>query len=262
MIRGIKNFTLLTLIFTIGLSCSKEKEQVQTEKAPPTFQKADDIREFLVDELRLNPDQLEERETSFIYQNDIEFAKSNFWEQYGPKEHKDKHRKSSYQVSPTGTAYVYFHAGVPSSWKTQMLSAMQEWNDLGGPIYFYEYVYPYTSTGIGVINVRYEDFGSADDNVFARAGFPSSGGSIHNEIKINSGYTGTTLYNSHKKKVSAHELGHCIGFCHTNTYDGSALYTGNYGCDTYDDSQSIMRQGRISWAGFSPCDEIAYDALY
>ena len=263
MIKFVKLTTLLLLALIISFSCSKNEQQRSTaEKAPEAAYDSDKIRDFLVNDLQLNPEELEEREESFIYQHDIEFPKANFWEDYGNVDFKAKHRKSSYKVNPTGTAYVYFNAGVPSSWKTQMLNAMSEWNALGGPLAFYEYVYPYTNTGIGVINVRYEDFGSGDENVFARAGFPKSSGSIHKEIKINSGYTGTTLYNSHKKKVSAHELGHCIGFCHTNTSDGSLLYTGNYACDTYDDSQSIMRQGRISWAGFSTCDELAYEALY
>jgi Dual-action HEIGH metallo-peptidase len=53
----------------------------------------------------------------------------------------------------------------------------------------------------------------------ASAGFPTSTGAPHNSIRINSNAIGSgtsTTFNNYVATILAHEIGHCIGFRHTD----------------------------------------------
>jgi hypothetical protein len=55
----------------------------------------------------------------------------------------------------------------------------------------------------------------------ASAGFPTSAGDPHNLVKVNSSYLGTNPNTSYLATILAHEIGHCIGFRHTDYMDRS-----------------------------------------
>jgi len=52
-------------------------------------------------------------------------------------------------------------------------------------------------------------------NYLASAGFPTSGGSPSNQVKVNSNAIGNQPQST-VASIMAHELGHCIGFRHTD----------------------------------------------
>ena len=56
----------------------------------------------------------------------------------------------------------------------------------------------------------------------ASAGFPTASGNPYNSVRVNSSYlgsAGTTTWNNYVGTILAHELGHCIGFRHTDYYN-------------------------------------------
>ena len=55
----------------------------------------------------------------------------------------------------------------------------------------------------------------------ASAGFPTSAGDPHNQVLINSGAIGTANPSTYIATILAHEVGHCIGFRHTDYMDRS-----------------------------------------
>ena len=55
----------------------------------------------------------------------------------------------------------------------------------------------------------------------ASAGFPTSTGNPHNQVLINSGAIGTANPTTYIATILAHEVGHCIGFRHTDYMDRS-----------------------------------------
>jgi hypothetical protein len=55
----------------------------------------------------------------------------------------------------------------------------------------------------------------------ASAGFPTSGGDPYGKVKINSRFLGTNPGKNYLATIMAHEIGHCIGFRHTDYMDRS-----------------------------------------
>jgi hypothetical protein len=61
----------------------------------------------------------------------------------------------------------------------------------------------------------------------ASAGFPS-GGNPHNVVQVNVGAIGSSPNTNYLATILAHEVGHCIGFRHTDYMDRSYSCGGQY----------------------------------
>ncbi|GAB3245027.1 hypothetical protein GCM10027346_43250 [Hymenobacter seoulensis] len=61
----------------------------------------------------------------------------------------------------------------------------------------------------------------ASGSYLASAGFPTSTGSPYNQVKVNSRAIGTANPTTYIATILAHEVGHCIGFRHTDYMDRS-----------------------------------------
>lgn len=67
-------------------------------------------------------------------------------------------------------------------------------------------------------------FDNANGSYLASAGFPTSTGNPHNLVKVNTRAIGSgtsTTFVNYAATIFAHELGHCIGFRHTDYMDRS-----------------------------------------
>ena len=117
----------------------------------------------------------------------------------------------------------------------------------------------------------------------ASAGFPTSGGDPHNSIKVNQGVVNSWAANT-ITSIMAHEIGHCIGFRHTDWFDrsiscgGDPVFEGqeNSGVGavhipgTPDETNTTVQQGSfmLSCIGnginrpFNNDDKTALDHLY
>ncbi|WP_242928001.1 M57 family metalloprotease [Pontibacter vulgaris] len=62
----------------------------------------------------------------------------------------------------------------------------------------------------------------------ASAGFPTSNGDPYNRVKVNSTYLGSNPGTNYLATILAHEVGHCIGFRHTDYMDRSYSCGGSY----------------------------------
>ncbi len=67
-------------------------------------------------------------------------------------------------------------------------------------------------------------FDNANGSYLASAGFPTAGGDPYNLVKVNTRAIGSgtsTTFINYAATIFAHELGHCIGFRHTDYMDRS-----------------------------------------
>lgn len=80
----------------------------------------------------------------------------------------------------------------------------------------------------------------------ASAGFPTSTGAPYNQVKINSQAIGTgttTTFTNYVATIMAHEVGHCIGFRHTDYMDRS------YSCGGATSNEGASTVGAINIPG-------------
>ncbi|AEW00948.1 protease [Niastella koreensis] len=85
----------------------------------------------------------------------------------------------------------------------------------------------------------------AGGNYLASSGFPTSGGDPYNQVKVNSGAIGSQPQST-VASILAHEIGHCIGFRHTDYMDRS------YSCGGQAVNEGASTVGAVFIPGTNP----------
>jgi len=180
----------------------------------------------------------------------------------------NRHRINS-SMATSGTKTVNLLSGIPFAWVTSVANARTAWNGLGQTLSFTA-----QSGGIpeiyGMINVVYTDFSKSlitilkqHPNAIAAGFYPING--IVQNLYINSNYT-TTLSSAQRKFIITHELGHCIGFLHTDTNEGSAIanVSSLSSCRNNPDAKSVLSQAisPVPTWNFSSCDTTVFNYYY
>jgi hypothetical protein len=112
----------------------------------------------------------------------------------------------------------------------------------------------------------------------ASAGFPTSTGEPFNQVKVNSSYLGNNPGTAYLGTILAHEIGHCIGFRHTDYMDRSYSCNGSYANEGASTIGAVLIPGTPAAADpnsfmlacigtgqnrpFNANDKIALDYLY
>jgi hypothetical protein len=167
------------------------------------------------------------------------------------KNGRTEQRRYTYLVSDT---YVYnikffLEASTPAEWKPAITQAIAEWNAVGGAK-----VHMSETTNSSQANVRVNSM-YEDANWVARAELPYSDASPGHVLTINTKYNSMSA--GEKLFAMAHEMGHTIGFLHTDQTDG-ALIPGTPATDP----NSVMNSFVLPWNGFTNYDKIALRQLY
>lgn len=116
------------------------------------------------------------------------------------------------------TIRVAITTSLPSSYVTALDEAIRRYNA--------EYLY----IKFQRVSSNYEILFSkapTGSTYLASAGFPS-GGNPYNSVKVNSDYLGSNPGTNYLATILAHEMGHCIGFRHTDYMDRSYSCGGSY----------------------------------
>lgn len=104
---------------------------------------------------------------------------------------------------------VSISSQLPSSYVTALDVALGRYNALGLQITFQR-----VSSGAAISIVK------GNGSFLASAGFPTSSGDPYSQVKVNSRAIGNQPQNT-VATILAHEIGHCIGFRHTDYMDRS-----------------------------------------
>lgn len=220
---------------------------------------------YLIENYGFQKEDLVIENNNIIAEGDIAFPINNFWDNYtlqdynsGDKATPRKHYKQPNLIS-TGTKTrvitVNVAYNVPTAWANAIYDACTAWNGLNGKIKFS----PQTGTqsSSGVINIQMGVLGS---NVYAQGSAVTSTGNPGPLVTINS--SGPSTNNAQKIYNMVHEIGHNIGFYHTDSGTGALISNVTNTCKNNSDASSVMRQGSQGWSGFSSCDIQAFNALY
>ena len=161
---------------------------------------------------------------------------------------------------------VSFENSIDPVWKTALLSAIHEWNTIGGCcLHFY-----FIESGKGDIEVI--DY-TGDSRVWLYSEYPTSraGKYIYVNRNMKPYADGITLTPENRKGLMMHEIGHTVGLRHTDwqwykeEWSDIPIPIPGTPNDEFDyDEQSIMRGdlGRRGYSKFSAYDAYAIRKLY
>ena len=107
---------------------------------------------------------------------------------------------------------VQVSSSLPAAYVTNTDAAIARYNALGLSLTFQR-----VSSG-GNIVISAAPTGAG---YLASAGFPTASGEPYGQVKINSRYIGNNPNTNYLATILAHEIGHCIGFRHTDYMDRS-----------------------------------------
>jgi len=176
-----------------------------------------------------------------------------------------------YTVTPTNAANIAIYADntVPSDWITALDEAVSNWNSTNSHVFMKRVTATTTTVTSGkgkkkttttttvppAYNIIVRTLNDPTTSMVAQAYMPYSNGSVGNEVDINTYYN--YLSSSYKTFALTHELGHSIGFTHT---DGTY---GNLIAGTPEtDPNSVMNAFVLPWNGFSNYDITAVTTIY
>lgn len=266
-VLGVFVFTFL--FFT---SCKKEA-MIESSSSEAIDTETQRQIEFLVNTFGHQEEQIKITADYYVVDTDLIYPRNNFQENYGTspelpasienlvKESNARyHFASPYLISRCGTIPVHVNPKLPYKWRVAVYNAIKEWNKLDGCVklkYYRTNSYTYRGINVKYASLIYED-------APAWAARPRSNGYAGNEILINHEYNGY-LSSSKKKHTMVHELGHTLGFDHTDTpYNNDSWwvrYVPRHSC-WKKDPNSVMQPHIDSWSGFSYCDKKAFQFLY
>jgi hypothetical protein len=270
--RIFKTLAFATMMAFAFASCTKDvKEPVQEEVSQDVIGQ--------IKALGFNTDNVQKVSEGYLVEGDIILTEENLRERGNSQEMiyaNEEHYRTTNLVS---TAYTTIRVALSSSSSTHTAAftaaldeAIRRYNAL--PLRF---KFARVTSGQNItINAYYQV-----SNTLGSAGFPTSGGAPYNQVQMNTYHysTSTTTTNvNYIATIMAHEMGHCIGFRHTDYMDrsyscGGAFYNeGSAGVGAIHISGSPTGPSAGSWMlacigsgvnrPFTTADQSALNTLY
>lgn len=270
---------LCFVLFTLLISAQSCKKTDLKQEATVSAEELQQLKSFISSSTGLplddvNYDALKKR---FVVGKDIMVSLANAQQRLKnieismPSPERSGQKIYTYTVTSANAASIAIYADntVPTDWISALDAAIANWNSANSHVLMKRVVATTvtttsgkgkkktttTSTVIPTYNILVTTLYDASTSMVAQAYLPYYDGTCGNEVQINTYYN--TLTSSYKTFALTHELGHTIGFTHTDgTYGNLIVGTP----DT--DPNSIMNSYVGSWNGFSTYDLTAVTTIY
>ena len=275
---GSKTILCLTLIAVIMLAQSCKKADLKQEEAL-TPEQIEQLKSFVASSTGFPLTSIDYNSTKkyfvagkdiLISLKDAQTRLKNTEISASSTEGRDQ-RVYVYTVTPSNAANIAIYADntVPTDWLAALDAAIANWNSTNSHVFMRRVTATTTTTTSGrgkkktttttstppAYNIIVKTLYNDSTSMVAQAYMPYSDGTVGNEVDINTYYS--TLSSSYKTFALTHELGHTIGFTHTDGTYGN-LIPGTP--DT--DPNSVMNSFVLPWNGFTTYDVIAVNTLY
>lgn len=213
--RMIKSLAFACALAFSITSCTKDaKETIKDEVSQDVIGQ--------IKALGFNSDGVQKVADGYLVEGDIILTEENLRERANTPEliiGNEEHYRTTNLVS---TAYTTIRVALSSSssshtgvFTSALDEAIRRYNALPLRIKFQRV----TSGQNITINAYYQV-----SNVLGSAGFPTSGGAPYNQVQMNTYHYSTSTSSTNVNYIAtimAHEMGHCIGFRHTDYMDRS-----------------------------------------
>ena len=199
MRKTIKPLLILFALVAF-ISCKKDAATVQDEISQDVLDKVYGLGFSNKNVLKTEDGYIVEGDI-FLSDADLNSSPSMQFLRVGSEE---QYRTFNLVTALPRTITVSISSRLPSSYVAALDEALARYNALGLLITFQR-----VASGADIDVVK------GNGNYLASAGFPTSGGAPYGQVKINSNAMGGQPQST-VATVIAHELGHCIGFRHTD----------------------------------------------
>lgn len=215
MKKLFRTFAVVACTSVVFVSCKKTADNTVDQNGIS----ADDIT--MIKAAGLHAEGATKVDGSFLIEGDIMLTAAELRNMAGKDDHNlivadEEQYRTTNTVGGLPRNITVRYTGAYSSLSTAVTYAVNRYNALGLRLTFQKI----TS---GTANITISDVSGA--SYIASAGFPS-GGNPYYSIKFNSAYTGWS--SSTLTSTMAHEIGHCIGFRHTDYMNRSYSCGGSY----------------------------------
>jgi hypothetical protein len=247
----------IAIVF-LSFSCSCQKSSIKESTAAPD--KTTALRAAIAESMGMAMDKVvfSKEEQVFYVEDDGSVTLEDANRRFGnngcgqPNGVSEATQRKSYYVvksSLVNTIKIYADYSVPATWLKALDYAIANWNKSGSKVYMQRTL---NSTEASTLVTTY--YNSTTLTV-ATSVYPDSYGKPGKKISINKYFNG--MADAKKTFVVTHELGHTLGFTHTNGTFGT-LINGT----PLQDPNSIMNSVCLYWTAFTSYDLKAIGITY
>ena len=261
---------ILSCFLLAQISCEKQNLQEPDSSTDELTQISSDLLASYLISLGFRADMIEDMGDYFLVEGDIRFVKEDL-ENDIFRLSKTFQAATSYLVKYTDiqNIVIKIDGSIPTSgedgqWRTAISDAKDEWNDISSNSVIHFVIN--NSASNPDITIK---SGNPQGNAIGVAEFPTSSGKVGDEIIIdlNLLLLGQNPTPAQKKYNMAHELGHTIGFRHTNWVARNESTAPPIPHTPLTENTSVMNGGtaNFSWTPavhFSPGDKKGAQVLY
>ncbi|MBB6610674.1 protease [Pontibacter sp. Tf4] len=215
----IKNLLLLpALVATIFFSSCEQKEEGAVAK-----NEVSEMAVSRISQMGFSTDNVQKVEGGYLVEGDILLTEKDLNENTLVQALRvgdvEQYRTSNLvSVSTSRTIYVAVSTSLPSAYVTAVDEAIRRYNAENLRLRFQR-----VSSGYNILITK----APSGSSYLASAGFPS-GGNPYSRVQVNSDYLGTNPGTNYLATILAHEIGHCIGFRHTDYMNRAYSCGGSY----------------------------------
>lgn len=211
-------------ILVAGLnSCGKKQDDSNLTQGLPL-----DVQKKIVS-LGFTPDNAYKTDGGYIVENDIFLTDEDLntgWNEIVLRVgDAEQYRTTNTVTGLPRNINVYIKTSgskaLPTSYAAALDNALSRYNALGLSLTFTRIT---TTSGANIQITK----APAGAQYLASSGFPTSSGNPYNSVVVNSTYLGSNPNQNYLATILAHEIGHCIGFRHTDYMDRSYSCGGSY----------------------------------